>query len=184
MDDAVKKEVQHLQQELTRHNHLYHTRDNPEISDAQYDAMMARLIALEAQYPELSRPDSPTHRVGAPPLEVFESARHTLPMFGLDNAFNAEDVREFHQRVCRFLKQTEVTYTAEPKMDGVAVELRYEDGVLVRATTRGDGETGEVITGKRAHHPYHSPGPGSRAGPADTPDSRGTGRGDYHKGRF
>lgn len=146
MDDALRKEALRLQQELTRHNFLYHTQDNPEISDAAYDRMMARLQELEQKFPDLSTPDSPTRRVGAPPLEIFKNAPHTLPMLSLDNAFNPGDMTAFHKRVLRLLKKGGITYTVEPKMDGVAVELRYEKGVLVQATTRGDGVTGEVIT--------------------------------------
>ncbi|SMC71923.1 DNA ligase (NAD+) [Desulfocicer vacuolatum DSM 3385] len=146
MDNEIKQEALTLQRELNRHNFLYHTKDDPEISDAQYDRMMARLLEIEKKFPELSAPDSPTRRVGGALLEAFESAPHSIPMLSLDNAFSDEDITEFHKRVLRLLKDTPLSYTVEPKMDGVAVELRYEKGILTRATTRGDGVVGEVIT--------------------------------------
>ncbi|MBF0203511.1 MAG: NAD-dependent DNA ligase LigA, partial [Desulfamplus sp.] len=168
-----------LQQELTRHNHLYHVLDAPEISDAEYDKMMARLLEIETAYPFLSKVESPTKRVGAPPLELFQTASRSIPMLGLDNAFNDDELIDFHNRISDLLNTLdmldtlnllntsdlikndgliksqylsnlinsgECSYTVEPKLDGVAVELTYENGVLVLATTRGDGITGEVIT--------------------------------------
>ncbi len=144
---AVKEEARLLQQELTRHNYRYHQLDDPEISDVEYDKMMARLLEIEEAYPYLSTLDSPTRRVGAPPLESFQTTQHSIPMLGLDNAFNDDDILEFHHRTVKFLKaQSDILYTVEPKLDGVAVELVYENGILVRAATRGDGFTGEVIT--------------------------------------
>lgn len=146
MDNALKQEALALQRELNRHNFLYHTKDDPEISDAEYDQMMLRLLEIEKKFPALSTPDSPTRRVGAALLDAFESAPHSLPMLSLDNAFSDGDVLDFHKRVLKFLKNAPVSYIVEPKMDGVAVELCYEKGVLTRATTRGDGLVGEVIT--------------------------------------
>ena len=146
MDENIKQEVRRLQQELTEHSHRYHVLDNPTISDGEYDRMLQRLLALEAEYPELSRPDSPTRRVGAPPLEGFESAPHTLRMISLDNAFEDEHIYEFHSRNRKNIEGPAINYTVEPKLDGVAVELRYENGILVQALTRGDGQVGEVIT--------------------------------------
>ena len=143
----IIQKVNDLRKALHRHNFRYYVIDDPEISDAEYDRMMQELKRLEADYPQLASPDSPTARVGAPPLEKFETASHTIPMLSLDNAFNDEDILEFDRRVRRNLNtRDEVLYTAEPKMDGVAVELIYENGKLVTATTRGDGLTGEVIT--------------------------------------
>ncbi|MBU2490598.1 MAG: NAD-dependent DNA ligase LigA, partial [Proteobacteria bacterium] len=143
----ILKEAQGLQDALRRANERYYLLDAPEISDAEYDRMMRRLQDLEAQYPDLAVPDSPTRRVGAPPLEKFESAPHTVPMLSLDNAFDDSEIQAFDQRVRKALETSgPVWYTAEPKMDGVAVELVYEDGVLVQASTRGDGYMGEVIT--------------------------------------
>ncbi len=146
MDNALKQEALTLQRELNRHNFLYHTTDAPEISDAEYDRMMIRLLEIEKKFPALSTPDSPTRRVGGALLDAFESAPHSLPMLSLDNAFSDGDVLDFHKRVLKLLKNAPVSYIVEPKMDGVAVELCYERGVLIRATTRGDGVVGEVIT--------------------------------------
>ncbi len=145
----VTEEVSRLRKDLERANLRYYALDDPEISDAEYDRMMVRLRDLEEQYPSLAAPDSPTRRVGAPPLPKFETAPHAIPMLSLDNAMSEGEVRAFDQRVRKGLglsPSQAVEYTAEPKMDGVAVELVYEDGVLVLATTRGDGFMGEVIT--------------------------------------
>ena len=144
---TLKNQIETLRQALHRHNTLYHAHDNPEISDAEYDLLMQELIALENAHPDLQSPDSPTARVGAPPLAMFETASRALPMLSLDNAFALQDIIDFDNRVKKALQiQDEVLYTAEPKLDGVAVELVYEDGKLVMASTRGDGITGEVIT--------------------------------------
>ncbi len=146
MTKLIKEEVRRLQEELTFHGRQYHVFDDPVISDQAYDTMLGRLIELESQYPELVTQDSPTHRVGGEPVSSFVTAAHSLPMLSLDNAFSQEDVHQFHARVVKLLGQNEILYTVEPKLDGVAVELRYEKGVLVQASTRGDGITGEVIT--------------------------------------
>ncbi|MGD8991807.1 MAG: NAD-dependent DNA ligase LigA, partial [Desulfobacterales bacterium] len=147
VNPQIIEEVRALRSALHRHNYRYYVIDDPEISDAEYDRLMQKLMRLEEKYPQLRRPDSPTVRVGAPPLEKFDSATHTIPMLSLDNGFNDEDILEFDQRVRRNLGEPDnLYYTAEPKMDGVAVELIYENGKLVAATTRGDGQTGEVIT--------------------------------------
>lgn len=143
----IIQKVDDLRKALHRHNFRYYVLDDPEISDAEYDRMMQELKRLEEDYPQLSSPDSPTARVGAPPLEKFETIAHTIPMLSLDNGFDDEDILEFDRRVRRNLNtRDEILYTAEPKMDGVAVELIYENGKLVTASTRGDGMTGEVIT--------------------------------------
>jgi DNA ligase (NAD+) len=144
---TVKNRIETLRQILHRHNTLYYVQDNPEISDAEYDILMQELMALEKAHPDLQSQDSPTARVGAPPLDLFETISHSLPMLSLDNAFVEQDIIEFDIRVKKTLQiQETVLYTAEPKLDGVAVELVYEDGYLVMASTRGDGMTGEVIT--------------------------------------
>ncbi|MBW1678209.1 MAG: NAD-dependent DNA ligase LigA [Deltaproteobacteria bacterium] len=143
----MRKRAAELREALHRHNYLYYVLDEPEISDAEYDRLMQELIALETAHPELIEPDSPTQRVGALPLEKFETVAHTIPMLSLENAFGKEEVLAFDQRVRRFLNRDwPLVYTAEPKMDGVAVELVYENGRLVEASTRGDGYTGELIT--------------------------------------
>lgn len=145
--ESVVRRAEALRQAIHYHNHRYHVLDDPEISDAEFDRMMQELIDLETAYPALADPGSPTARVGAPPLSKFATVRHSVPMLSLDNAFNDADVIEFDARVKRLLDiPDEVLYVTEPKMDGVAVELVYEDSRLVMASTRGDGITGEVIT--------------------------------------
>ncbi|MFQ5458782.1 MAG: NAD-dependent DNA ligase LigA, partial [Myxococcota bacterium] len=130
-----------------RHNYRYYVLDDPEVSDAEYDRLLRALEALEEAFPRLLDPASPTQRVGHAPLEKFTEARHSAPMLSLANAESAEEAREFDARVRRFLdREAPLRYTAEPKMDGLAVELVYEDGVLVRGATRGDGRIGEDVT--------------------------------------
>ena len=147
LDPRTRQRAAHLRRTLEYHIHRYHVLDDPEIADAAYDRLLAELRDLEVRFPELASPDSPTSRVGAPPLERFDTAVHSLPMLSLDNAFDAGDVQEFHRRVQRLLEtETPVRYAAEPKLDGVAVELVYRRGLLALASTRGDGVTGEVIT--------------------------------------
>jgi DNA ligase (NAD+) len=143
----IIQKVEALRKTLHRHNYRYYVLDDPEISDAEYDRLMQELKQLEETYPQLISPDSPTVRVGAPALEKFDTVAHSIPMLSLDNGFNDEDILEFDRRVRRNLDtQDEISYTAEPKMDGVAVELIYENGKLSAASTRGDGVTGELIT--------------------------------------
>jgi DNA ligase (NAD+) len=147
LDPAIIQEIERLRETLHHHNYRYHVLDDPEISDAEYDRLMQALSRLEEAYPELASPDSPSTRVGAPPVSRFETMAHSVPMLSLDNAFSADGILEFDKRIKRNLGQTkEIIYTAEPKMDGVAVELVYENGGLMAAATRGDGFTGEVIT--------------------------------------
>ncbi len=147
MDSSIPKRIEELRQALHRHNYRYYVLDDPEISDAEYDRMMQALIKLETDYPELSSPDSPSLRVGSPPLEKFETVEHSLPMLSLENGFNDSDIMEFDRRISRNLNiDGEIIYTAEPKLDGVAVELVYENSRLVTASTRGDGFNGELIT--------------------------------------
>ncbi len=146
MNDVIKKEARRLQKELAEHSYQYHVLDDPVISDIEYDEMLKKLIEIEDAFPQFSTPDSPTKRVGAPPLSSFKQADHSIPMLSLDNAFNEEDVKDFNKRILKNLNVEKVAYTAEPKLDGVAVELKYENGLLVQAITRGDGVTGEVIT--------------------------------------
>jgi len=144
--DACRMEAQKLRRELTEHSYRYHVLDDPVIDDQTYDMMLRQLIDIEAQYPELVSEDSPTRRIGAPPLTAFDTAPHSVPMLSLDNAFNDKEILDFHARCLKISGANTLTYTAEPKLDGLAVELTYENGVLVLATTRGDGYTGEVIT--------------------------------------
>lgn len=145
-DQAADRHRQ-LSAELHRHNALYHIHDRPEISDAEYDRLFRELLQLEAAYPELVTPSSPSRRVGAPPLKEFTSVRHSLPMLSLENAFNDQEMRDFDERIKRFLATDEtIEYACELKMDGVAVELVYRDGRLELGATRGDGTSGEQIT--------------------------------------
>jgi len=145
--EAIKKKVEKLREEIEYHNYLYYILDQPEISDAQYDRLLRELEKLEEQFPELRSLNSPTQRVGAPPLEAFEIVRHTLPMLSLANAFDETEARDFDKRVKKFLGSTaDIIYVAEPKLDGLAVELVYERGQFVVGSTRGDGVNGENIT--------------------------------------
>ncbi|HEV3231752.1 MAG TPA: NAD-dependent DNA ligase LigA [Candidatus Dormibacteraeota bacterium] len=134
-----------LREQLERHGHLYHVLDRPEIGDAEYDRLFRELVDLEAAHPELSTPDSPTQRVGGVPSEAFRKVRHRIRMLSLGNAFSGEEMRDFHRRVTREVGE-EVEYVTELKIDGLAMSLTYEDGVLTTAATRGDGTTGEDVT--------------------------------------
>jgi DNA ligase (NAD+) len=146
-DPQIIAKIEHLRKTLHHHNYRYYVLDDPEISDAGYDRMMQELIRLEKTYPQQSRPDSPSVRVGAPPLTRFDTISHSVPMLSLDNGFNDGEILDFDNRVKRNLNTADdIIYTAEPKMDGVAVELVYENGKLAAASTRGDGVTGELIT--------------------------------------
>ena len=145
--EAIKKKVEKLRKEIEYHNYRYYVLDQPEISDAQYDRLMRELEKIEEEYPELRSPNSPTQRVGASPLEEFEIVRHTIPMLSLANAFDETEAKDFDKRVKKFLgSSADVEYVAEPKLDGLAVELVYERGLLVVGSTRGDGVNGENIT--------------------------------------
>ena len=147
VDPHIEARAAYLRKELHRHNYRYFVLDDPEISDAEYDRMMQELIAIEQNYPTLARPDSPTARVGSEPLDKFDTVAHSIPMLSLDKGFSVNEIVEFDQRVKRTLNTSgDIDYTAEPKLDGVAVELVYENGRLSTASTRGDGEVGEVIT--------------------------------------
>jgi DNA ligase (NAD+) len=141
-----KRDAERLRHEIERHNVRYYVLDDPEISDAEYDELLRGLERLEADHPDLRTPDSPTQRVGAAPLAAFAPARHRHPMLSLQNVATAEELREFDARVRRFLGQQTIGYVGEPKLDGVAVELVYEDGRLVTGSPRGDGTVGEDVT--------------------------------------
>ena len=147
VSEITKKKAEKLREEIEYHNHLYYVLDQPEISDAEYDRLMRELEQLEKQVPELRTSDSPTQRVGAPPLETFAVVRHTLPMLSLANAFDESEARDFDKRVKKFLGiSSDVPYVTEPKLDGLAVELVYEYGHFIVGSTRGDGVNGENIT--------------------------------------
>jgi len=143
---TVEKKARKLRETIERHNRLYYLEDAPQITDAEYDALFRELHALEAEHPELRTPDSPTQRVGAPPLAEFGEVRHRTPMLSISNAFDEENVRAFDKRVRENLGAGEVEYAVEPKLDGLAVSLTYRDGVLAQGATRGDGATGEDVT--------------------------------------
>jgi DNA ligase (NAD+) len=143
---SVKKEVEALRGKLRHHEYRYHVLDDPEISDAAYDRLMEKLKQLEAAYPEIVTPDSPTARVGAAPREGFQAVRHTTRMLSLDNAFSFDALRDFDRRVREGIGREKIEYIAEHKFDGLSIALIYEGGVLVRGVTRGDGTTGEDVT--------------------------------------
>lgn len=145
--DTFEQQITQLRTTLRHHEYLYHVLDNPEIPDAEYDRLMGELRALEEAHPDLITPDSPTQRVGAAPLSEFTQIRHEVPMLSLDNVFDEASYLAFNKRIQDRLKSTEaVTFCCELKLDGLAVSLLYEDGVLISAATRGDGTTGENIT--------------------------------------
>src|ERR1035438_676090 len=151
LDASPARRAAELSAELRRHEHLYYVLDAPEISDAQYDALMNELKQLEAAHPELVTPDSPTQRVGGKPAEGFTKVAHSRPMLSLDNAYSAEELAAWDQRVRKLAESLPVEYIAELKMDGLSVALRYEpapDGGarLTTGITRGDGQTGEDVT--------------------------------------
>jgi DNA ligase (NAD+) len=148
---SAEQRAAELRELLAHHNHLYYVLDDPAIGDDEYDDLLNQLRALEEEHPELRTPDSPTQRVGAPPLERFEPVEHYEQMLSLGNARNEEELRGWENRIANYLKRLDITasqfsYTTEPKIDGLAVTLTYEDGVLVRGATRGDGRIGEDVT--------------------------------------
>ncbi|HEX6152781.1 MAG TPA: NAD-dependent DNA ligase LigA [Solirubrobacterales bacterium] len=151
MSAPAEQRAAELREILAHHNHLYYVLDDPKIGDDEYDALLSELRALEEEHPELRTPDSPTQRVGAPPLDRFEQVEHLEQMLSLGNARNEEELRAWENRIANHLKRMDITasqfsYTTEPKIDGLAVTLTYEDGVLVRGATRGDGRIGEDVT--------------------------------------
>ena len=143
-DPAV--EIENLREELRRHERLYYVLDQPEITDAEYDALMRRLRQLEDQFPELATPDSPTQRVGGKPREGFVKVRHSSPMMSLDNALNEGELRDFDRRVRELLGGAAYRYVAELKLDGLSMAAHYRNGQFVQAVTRGDGTVGEDVT--------------------------------------
>ncbi|MCH7709974.1 MAG: NAD-dependent DNA ligase LigA, partial [Myxococcales bacterium] len=149
----VQRRMDELIEAIDRHSRLYYLEDAPEISDAEWDRLLRQLQALEEAHPDLLRPDSPSQRVGAPPAEGFAEVRHRVPMLSLANAKNADEMREFDERMKRELgdeieigDEAEISYVGEPKLDGAGIELVYEKGLLTVGTTRGDGQTGEDVT--------------------------------------
>jgi len=145
--EEARIRIRSLRENILHHNMRYYQLDDPEISDADYDLLLRELIDLETRFPDLVTPDSPTQRVGAPPLEKFSTVTHRTPMLSLANAFSDEEIREFDRRCRRFLESEKpIRYVVEPKLDGLAVNLLFESGRLVTASTRGDGTVGEDVT--------------------------------------
>ena len=143
---SLNKRAEQLRSEIEHHNYRYYVLDDPEVPDAEYDRLMRELQQLEAKHPELITGSSPTQKVGAAPLDVFKQIKHAVPMLSLNNAFSEEDVFDFDRRIREKLNVDKVAYCVEPKLDGLAISLRYEKGELVQAATRGDGVTGEDVT--------------------------------------
>jgi len=140
------RRIDQLRVEIAQHDYLYYVQDEPSVPDAEYDRLMRKLVSLETEFPELVTTESPTQRVGGQPSEGFREVRHRTPMLSLANAFTKEEIHLFHERVIKGLEIEHVSYAAEPKLDGVAISLRYESGKLQQAATRGDGATGEDVT--------------------------------------
>ncbi len=143
---SIENKIRKLREDILRHNELYYVRDDPEISDAEYDALIESLQKLEEEFPEFQTPDSPTLRVGGSPAEGFEEYLHRRPMLSLDNSYNLEDLRAFDERCRKLADGRAFEYVAELKIDGLSISLHYENGVLVRGVTRGDGRRGEDVT--------------------------------------
>jgi len=146
MAGDVRKRLERLRQEIRRHDHLYYVLNAPEIGDQEYDALFAELLRLEAAHPELVTADSPTQRVSGRPLDEFATVRHAVPMLSMDNTYSAEELQAFDERVRKQLDRADYDYVVELKIDGLAISLRYEEGMLVAGATRGDGEVGDDVT--------------------------------------
>src|SRR5580704_15417934 len=143
---TIQQRAEKLRSSIQHHEHLYHVLDTPEISDAEYDALVRELQKIESEHPELITPDSPTLRVGGKPREGFQKIAHSSAMLSLDNALTADELRAFDARVRDLLKGAPYRYVAELKMDGLSMAARYRDNVFALAVTRGDGSTGEDVT--------------------------------------
>ena len=146
---AILKRAEELREQIRHHNYRYHVLDDPEVPDVEYDRLMRQLQKLEQANPDIVTADSPTQRVGDTPMDSFSTVQHRVPMLSLDNAFSPEELQDFGRRIVSRLDLAEETllrFSAEPKLDGAAVSLLYESGVLVRGATRGDGAKGEDIT--------------------------------------
>ena len=164
---SAKKEIEKLRDEIRRHEELYYVQDSPEISDVEYDQLIENLQALEEANPELITPDSPTQRVGGRPAEGFPEVAHKRPMLSLDNSYNIDELRAFDERCRRLADGRPIEYVAELKIDGLSIALHYENGVLARGVTRGDGRIGEEVTQNartiRAFHFVSKVAPGRSA---------------------
>ena len=143
--EAKKRHAQ-LAGEIRRHDHAYYVEAAPRISDREYDLLFRELQELEKRFPDLVTPESPTQRVGGEPLKEFKSVRHSVPMLSLDNTYSEEEIRDFVKRLEKLLLGEKLDWVVEPKVDGVAVSLRYENGILVTGATRGNGTEGDDVT--------------------------------------
>src|SRR5208283_63270 len=143
---VVEKKIESLREKIRHHEYRYYVLDAPEITDAQFDALMNELKRLEAEHPQLIMPDSPTQRVGGKPREGFVKAKHSSPMLSLDNAYSEEELRDWERRVHELSGRTDLEYMCELKLDGMSLALVYRDGRLERGITRGDGSVGEDVT--------------------------------------
>ncbi|MGB8227332.1 MAG: NAD-dependent DNA ligase LigA, partial [Sedimentisphaerales bacterium] len=146
MKSAIEQKIKSLRQQIKKHDCLYYVLNKPQISDKQYDELFSQLKKLEEQHPEFITPDSPTQRVSGEPIEGFSQVKHEIPMLSIDNTYSADELRDFDQRVAKGLGTKNYSYVVELKIDGLAISLRYEKGLLVLGATRGDGETGDDVT--------------------------------------
>src|SRR5476649_2426470 len=142
----AKKRHAELADEIRRHDHAYYVEAQPKISDRDYDRLYHELLDLEKEFPGLAAPDSPSQRVGGAPLSEFKSVRHSVPMLSLDNTYSEEEIRDFVKRLEKLLPGEKLDWIVEPKVDGVAISLRYENGVLITGATRGNGTEGDDVT--------------------------------------
>ena len=145
-DKKIERKIEALREKIRHHEYRYYVLDDPEISDADFDALMNQLKRLEVEHPELITPDSPTQRVGGKPREGFVKVPHSSPMLSLDNTYNEKELRDWERRVHELSGRSDVDYVCELKLDGMSLALIYEDGKLVRGITRGDGSVGEDVT--------------------------------------
>ncbi len=157
----ARRRATELRRLIADHDHRYHVLDAPSISDAEYDELKRELVAIEERFPDLITPDSPTRRVGGRPREGFVTVRHETPMLSLESVWTEDDLRHFYTTRCRELGRKTCTLIGEPKLDGASIELVYEEGRLVSASTRGDGQNGEDVT---ANVKNHSRGPAESDG--------------------
>ncbi|GAB6189287.1 NAD-dependent DNA ligase LigA [Marinitoga arctica] len=144
--ENIKKEYEELKKSIEKYNYYYYVLNNPLISDADYDKLFNKLIKLEKKYPELKTPDSPSYRVGGYIISEFKTVEHTIPMLSLDNTYNEQDILEFHERIKKILNKENIKYNCELKIDGISISLRYKNGILSQAITRGNGITGDDVT--------------------------------------
>ena len=146
VDNNVARQVAELREQINHHNHRYYVLDDPVASDAEYDLLMRELRSFETEHPELVTPESPTQRVGAAPASGFSQVQHSIPMLSLANAFNLEELESWYRRVKGLLDDADFAMVCELKIDGLAVNLRYQDGILAQGATRGNGSVGEDVT--------------------------------------